>query len=210
MPGDGLPLRILVADDDDSIRGMLKSMLTEWGYEVVTAENGDKAWEIMQAQDAPRLAICDWNMPGLTGVEVIRNVRAKPRRHPPYILLLTAKDKQADILEGLQAGASDYVTKPFDYDELRARVNVGAQIIGLQAELGERVSELEEALRHVQRLQGMLPICSYCKKIRDDQNYWHGVEEYISSCSEALFTHGVCPDCYTRFVRPEIKHIKRA
>ncbi len=203
-------MRVLIADDDDSIRGMLKSMLTEWGYEVVTAEDGNKAWEVMQSQDPPRLAICDWNMPGLTGIEVIRNVRATPRHHPPYILLLTAKDKQADVLEGLEAGASDYVTKPFDYDELRARINVGAQIIGLQAELGDRVSELEKAMQHVRRLQGMLPICSYCKKIRDDQNYWHGVEEYISACSEALFTHGVCPDCYKRFVTPEIQQIKKA
>ena len=79
----------------------------------------------------------------------------------------------------------------------------------MQSELSARVKELEEALQHVRRLQGMLPICSYCKKIRDDKNYWHGVEEYISSCSEALFTHGVCPDCYTRYVTPAIQQIRK-
>ena len=202
-------MKILIADDDDSIRALLGQMLAEWGYDVTSVENGTKALQVMQAADPPMLAICDWNMPGLAGPEVVRQVRTIPCTHPPYLLLLTAKDQQADVNEGLHAGANDYITKPFDYDELRARLNAGAQIVRLQSELSTRVRELEQALQHVQRLQGLLPICSYCKKIRDDKNYWHGVEDYISSCSEALFTHGVCPDCYTRHVAPEIQKIRK-
>ena len=201
-------MRVLVADDDVSIRGMLCSMLTEWGYEVVAAANGSEAWEVMRQPNAPNLGILDWTMPGLTGVEVVRNVRSTPRPHPPYLLMLTARDRQADVNEGLRAGASDYIIKPFDYDELQARLQVGAQLMTLHIELAQRVEQLEAALHHVNRLQGLLPICSYCKKIRDDQNYWHGVEDYLSSNSEALFSHGVCPDCYDRIVRPQIQQLK--
>ncbi len=203
-------MKILIADDDDSIRVLLQGMLTEWGYDVIAVKDGGRAWEVMRAADPPMLAILDWNMPGLTGPDVIRKVRAVPSPYPPYLLLLTAKDRQDDVNEGLRTGANDYITKPFDYDELRARLNAGSRIVRLQSELSARVRELEEALRHVRRLQGMLPICSYCKKIRDDRNYWHGVEEYISSCSEALFTHGVCPDCYTRYVEPQIQKVRRS
>ncbi len=103
-------MRILVADDDDSIRGLLRQMLAEWGYDVTAVENGTKALQVMQAADPPMLAICDWNMPGLAGPEVIRQVRTIPCTHPPYLLLLTAKDQQTDVNEGLHAGANDYIT----------------------------------------------------------------------------------------------------
>ncbi|HXH27441.1 MAG TPA: response regulator transcription factor [Candidatus Polarisedimenticolia bacterium] len=202
-------MRILVADDDESILKLLQGMLTEWGYEVVAASDGKAAWEVMRAPDAPLAAILDWNMPGMTGTEVVRKIRESERPQPPYLLLLTARDNQADILEGLLAGASDYVTKPFDYEELRARLQVGTQMVTLQSELSERVRELEEALQHVRRLQGLLPICSYCKKIRDDQNYWHGVEEYISAFSDAMFSHSICPECFEKHARPAIEQLKR-
>jgi phosphoserine phosphatase RsbU/P len=202
-------MRILVADDDGSILGLLQGMLKEWGYEVVAVKDGVAAWEVMRKPDAPLVAILDWNMPGMTGTEVVRKVRASVRPNPPYLLLLTARDNQTDILEGLLAGASDYVTKPFDYEELRARLQVGAQMVTLQRELSERVRELEDALNHVRRLQGLLPICSYCKKIRDDQNYWHGVEEYVSAFSDAMFSHSICPECFEKHARPAIEQLKR-
>jgi sigma-B regulation protein RsbU (phosphoserine phosphatase) len=203
-------MRVLVADDDESIRRMLTSMLSDWGYTVIAAASGDEAWQIMMAQgEPPPVAILDWNMPGLTGTDVIRHVRSIARSYTPYLLLLTAKDKQEDIVEGLRAGASDYIIKPFDYDELQARLQVGVQMVSLQLELGEKVKELQIALEQVKSLQGLLPICAYCKKIRDDQNYWHAVENYISANSDVHFTHGICPDCYQKVSKSQVDFLKR-
>jgi phosphoserine phosphatase RsbU/P len=128
---------------------------------------------------------------------------------PPYLILLTAKGRREDIITGLKAGANDYVTKPFDREELRARVQVGARIVELQHSLADRVHALEEALARVKQLQGLLPICSYCKKIRDDQNYWQQVENYISRHSEAQFSHSICPGCYEQLVKPELDQLRR-
>jgi len=202
-------MKILIADDDQSIRRLLTKMVPEWGYEPIDVGDGAAAWAVMGSDDPPMLGIIDWNMPRMTGPEVIRKVRSRPLPIPPYLLLLTAKDKQRDIVEGLRAGANDYITKPFDYDELQARLLVGAQNVCLQGELAQKVEALQESLEQVHRLQGLLPICGYCKKIRDDKNYWHGVEEYISSCSEAVFSHGVCPDCFQTIMKPAAERARR-
>jgi sigma-B regulation protein RsbU (phosphoserine phosphatase) len=148
-------------------------------------------------------------MPGLNGLQICRKIRRIPTSTPPYLILLTAKGRREDIVTGLQAGANDYVTKPFDREELRARVQVGVRIVELQHSLADRVRALEEALARVKQLQGLLPICSYCKKIRDDQNYWQQVENYISQHSEAQFSHSICPDCYESLVRPELDQLRR-
>ena len=115
-----------------------------------------------------------------------------------------------DIVEGiLQFGADDYVTKPFVARELQARVQAGVRILNLEFTLQNRVTELEETLANVHQLQQLLPMCSYCKKIRDDKNYWLEVEAYFTRNSETKFSHGVCPDCYTRYVKSEIDSPKR-
>lgn len=109
--------------------------------------------------------------------------------------MLTSRNEQSDIVEGLRAGADDYLVKPWDAAELHARVEVGCRMVSLQDRLAEKIQELQEALNQVKALEGILPICSFCKKIRDDRNYWRQVEDYISSHSEARFTHSVCPEC---------------
>lgn len=124
-----------------------------------------------------------------------RRVRELARPIPPYLILLTAMDRTEDIVAGLQAGADDYIAKPFAPDELRARVQVGARVVALQHGLAARVKALEEALAQVNRLQGLLPICAWCKKVRNDQNYWQQVEIYVAERTDARFSHGICPEC---------------
>lgn len=197
-------MKILIAEDDPVSRRVLAAMLDKFGYEVVVTADGTEAWATLQSAGAPQLAVLDWMMPGIDGVEICRRVRAEPTATPPYLILLTAKSAKEDVVIGLDAGANDYLTKPFDRAELRARVQVGAHVLELQRTLAERVCELESALSQVKQLQGLLPICSYCKKIRDEQNYWQGVENYITEHTDTLFSHGICPDCYER-VALEIK-----
>lgn len=201
-------MKILIAEDDPISGHVLEAALDKWGHEVVTTRDGRTAHAALVAEGAPTLAILDWMMPEMDGVEVCRRVRATPAGRAKYLILLTAKGTKADIVTGLQAGADDYLTKPFDHAELFARVQVGERILGLQSILARRVRELEEALGRVRQLQGLLPICSYCKKVRDDQNYWCQVETYISAHSEARFSHGICPDCMDTVVRRELAEFK--
>jgi phosphoserine phosphatase RsbU/P len=202
-------VRILIAEDDLVSCHLLETTLIRWGYEVVVTCDGAAAWQVLQRADAPPLAILDWMMPGMDGLEVCRRVRRVSTPTAPYLILLTAKGRREDVVMGLRSGADDYVTKPFNREELRARLQVGMRIVELQQSLADRVKALEEALVRVKQLQGLLPICAYCKKIRDDQNYWQQVESYISEHSEAQFSHSICPDCYEKRVKPELDQLRR-
>jgi sigma-B regulation protein RsbU (phosphoserine phosphatase) len=201
-------VRILIAEDDAVSRRVLEATLVKWGYDVVVTTDGQQALDALKQTDAPSLAVLDWMMPGLDGSEVCRRIREVIGGRLLYVLLLTAKGNKEDNVEGLTAGADDYVVKPFDRAELQARLNVGERILRLQAELAKRVNELELALSKVNLLQGLLPICCYCKKIRDDQNYWQQVEGYIAEHSEAQFTHAICPSCREKIVEPELKRLR--
>jgi len=196
--------RVLLAEDDIVSRMVAETLLARWGFEVAAVSDGDEAWRILQGLDAPNLIILDWMMPGVGGVELCRRVREGGHPSPAYIILLTARTSREDVVRGLESGADDYITKPFHSEELRARVRGGARIVELQTSLARRVRELEEALASVRLLQGLLPICSYCKKIRNDQNYWQQVDAYISEHSDAVFSHGICPDCFDKIVSPQL------
>ncbi len=195
--------KVLVADDDPVSRRLLASTLEKWGYEVIAVTDGNEAWRWLEDAHSPTLAILDWMMPGMTGLEICERARQKAETASVYLILLTARGDRGDLVRGLEAGANDFVTKPYDREELRARVQVGMRVVELRTSLAQRVRELEGALKSVKLLQGLLPICSYCKKIRDDQNYWQRVENYITEHSEVTFSHGICPDCYKQLVRPE-------
>ena len=200
-------MRALIAEDNPTTLVMLEMSLTEWGFEAIGAGTGTVAWNILQGQDAPPLVILDWAIPEIDGLEICRRLRQTGKERSMYIILLTGRGTKDDLVEGLRAGADDYVIKPFDPEELHARVQVGERIIGLQRRLADHVVELEQALARVKQLHGLLPICAYCKKIRDDQNYWQQVEAYITARSEAHFSHGVCPECYEKVVKPELEAI---
>ncbi len=188
-------MKILIAEDDSISRRLLQAALVKWGHEVVLTTNGEDAWTALQQPAAPALLILDWLMPGLDGLEVCRRLRAHDTLRSSYVILLTARTGKDDLVLGLEAGADDYVPKPFDQAELRARVRVGERVLQLQTALADRVRELEDAIASVKTLQGLLPICCYCKKIRDDGNYWHRVENYITGHANVRFSHGICPDC---------------
>lgn len=143
MSGDAkLNARILIAEDDPVSRRVLQTFLAKWGYEVVVAEDGSQALGILERQDFPRLAVLDWMMPGLEGPQVCERIRKQPNRPYVYILLLTARSQKEDIFKGLESGADDYLTKPFDAQELRARLHVGQRILSLQNHLIEAREEL--------------------------------------------------------------------
>ena len=189
-------MRILIAEDDPVSRRILEGTLLNWGYDVLVTRDGAAAWAALQGPDPPSLGILDIMMPEMDGLEVCRSVRQLSATIPPYLILLTAMTRKEDVVKGINAGANDYLTKPFHRDELKVRVGVGVQIVELQRSLTERVRELEEALSQVKQLKGLLPICSYCKRIRDDQNYWQKVESYLSERTAVEFSHGICPECY--------------
>jgi DNA-binding response OmpR family regulator len=189
-------MKVLIADDDAVLRHSLKSHLERWSYDVVECRDGREAWHVLHGPSAPPLAILDWQMPGLDGVALCSGLRTTPALSGMYVILLTSNQERKDVIAGLESGADDYITKPFDWAELRARLLIGNRIVNLQQALAARVDELQVALANVRQLSGLLPICAYCKRVRDDADYWQQIEQYLAKRSEAQFTHGICPDCF--------------
>jgi two-component system cell cycle response regulator len=139
---------VLIAEDDPIFRRILETWFKRWDYRVTAVENGLDAWEVLQREDAPQLAVLDWMMPGMDGIELCRRIRSRELGPYRYVVLLTAKDDKQDVVTGLEAGADDYLTKPFDVDELRARVRAGKRILDLQAALIRAQSALQFEAAH--------------------------------------------------------------
>jgi sigma-B regulation protein RsbU (phosphoserine phosphatase) len=188
-------MKILIVDDDSTTRLVLAATLGRLGHEVIVAADGAEAWTILQEQTIP-LLLTDWNMPGMSGLELcrrIRAVRAISGKKYTYVILLTVLDGRDYFLTGMEAGADDFITKPWDEQQLAARLRVAERLLNLQHELTE--------------LSGLLPICSYCKSIRDDHNYWQQLESYFSAHTDARFSHSICPKCYKEHVIPELQKL---
>jgi len=198
--------RILIAEDHSVSRHLLERNLNNWGFEVTPVEDGQQAVEALQKDNAPAIAIVDWMMPNMDGLEVCRQIRATSGRPYIYLILLTAKAQKDEITTGLESGADDYVIKPFDADELKARLKVAQRVVALERTLAQQVSELQTALDDVKMLKELLPICMYCKRIRDDQDYWHQIDEYIHTHVGMDFSHGICPTCMDKL---DLKSIQR-
>jgi two-component system, cell cycle response regulator len=145
-------MRALVADDDLVTVALLSNALARWGIDTTVEHDGHGAWNAIAAGDGPSLAIVDWEMPGIDGPELCRRIRRSASLTHMYLILLTARDERADVVAGLDAGADDYIVKPFDYDELRARVNVGIRVLTLQNRLADRVGELQAARDELARV----------------------------------------------------------
>jgi phosphoserine phosphatase RsbU/P len=197
MP-DETRLRALVADDDRVTATVLAASLRRWNFDVTMAHNGEEAWDAICGPASPALAILDWMMPGVDGLTLCSRIRQSPDCSHMYVILLTSRDSSADIVVGLEAGADEYLVKPFDPNELRARVHTGVRVLHLQQRLVQKIEALEEALANVKQLRGLLPMCSYCKSIRNDGDYWQQLETYIGDHSDAEFSHGICPTCLER------------
>lgn len=191
-------MNILIAEDDPTSRAVLTGVLGKLGHEVAEASDGVQAWELARASGAPRLLLLDWMMPGMDGVELCRRLKELEPDAPPYVILVTARSAKADLARGLDAGADDYVVKPFDPEELRARIDVGVRVLALQERLSAKIGELEAALGEIRTLRGIIPICAGCKKIRTQAGAWTRLETYIREHSHAEFSHGLCEECVER------------
>jgi CheY-like chemotaxis protein len=192
--------KILVVDDE-VINIQLISSVLRGEYDIQTALNGHDAIEQIEEQK-PDLILMDVMMPDLTGFEVCCIIKADERFADIPVIFLTAFDTEEGQLQGLEVGGIDYLTKPINFAllKLRVRNHIALKerndLVKEQRDLLSRQKEeLEEALSRIRKLEGIIPICSYCKKIRDDQNNWHQLESYISDHSKALFSHGACPNC---------------
>lgn len=192
-------MNILIAEDDPISRKVLERMLNTWEYEVIAVADGKQAWELLQKPDAPRLVLLDWMMPELNGPDICRLMRKRETDNPAYIILLTAMQAKEDIITGLESGANDFITKPYNQGELKARLGVGMRMLDLQSKLSEKINELEHAAGHIKTLQGILPICMHCHKIRTDDEAWERVDMYVSKHSDAEFSHSLCPQCLEKY-----------
>jgi PleD family two-component response regulator len=197
--------QIILVIDDEPINIEFMGELLKTNYEVLFATNGQDGLDCVTAGTAPDLILLDIIMPELNGFEVCRILKESPKSKDIPVIFLTAKTQTEDIVKAFKMGAADYVTKPFNSDELMARVRTHLELkrvresqLDLISKLQAAKDNLEKALTRVKQLSGLLPICSNCRKIRNDQGYWELVEEYIHKHSEAEFSHSICPECLER------------
>lgn len=179
-------MNILIAEDDPSSSLILEATLTMMGHALTVTENGAQAWEHLQRTHFDVL-ISDWMMPEMDGLELCRRLRARPTDQYTNVILLTSLGGKANYLEAMNAGADDFITKPFEEDQLAARLVVAERQLGLR--------------RQMLQLEGLLPICAYCKRIRDEVDKWKSVESYVAGHSGAKFSHGICPECSEKWLK---------
>lgn len=187
--------RVLVVEDDERSRNGLVRLLQRDGYDVMVANDGQAAIDILLAPNPPQIALLDWEMPRLDGIHVCWAVRSIPSNPYTYIIMVTAKAAAADALAAFSAGADDFLSKPMDSLQLLARLRCGERVLGLEKRCAERIAELSGALEEVRRLKSLLPICRSCAKVRDADNRWQSLATYVAAHAEIDYSHVLCPDC---------------
>jgi CheY-like chemotaxis protein len=196
-------VKILAAEDEPVARAVLVQALRRLEHEVVEVPDGEAAWSVLQAEPGAagerelRVVVSDWQMPRMDGLELCRRVRGRVGREYVYFILLTNSDAtEENRRAAADAGVDDFLSKPLVVAELWMRLRVAERILRYTTQ--------------VRQLEELLPICSYCKKIRDDRNYWQQIEGYVSERTGSEFSHSVCPECYNRVVLPELEKMRRS
>lgn len=191
---DKTRMKILAVEDDKMALMMMRQALVRLGHEVIEARDGREAWAKLQREPV-RVVVSDWEMPEADGLELCRRIRARRKADYAYFILVTARDASEENQQNaMDAGVDDFLSKPLDVFELRMRLRTAERILRYTTQ--------------VRQLEELLPICSYCKKIRDDQNYWQQMEGYINERTGSEFSHSICPDCYQRVIVPELEKLK--
>ncbi len=196
---------ILVVDDTKMNLRILAEALGAEGYRVRPALNGEIALEAAQ-KEVPDLILLDILMPGMNGYQVCETLKEDARLKDIPVIFISALDEVGDKMKGFRAGGVDYISKPFQTEEVLARVRTHLTLRNLQKDLQEKNihlqklnSDLQSALDEIKTLRGIIPICSHCKKIRDDDDSWQRIEKYIGEHSDAEFSHGICPECLKKY-----------
>jgi DNA-binding response OmpR family regulator len=177
-------MKILIAEDDPVSVKILQFTLQHWGHEVICAASGDEAWAVFDREPV-RVVVSDWMMPGLDGLGLCQRVRARAKTEYTYFILLTAINTgRENLRKAMDAGIDDFLAKPLDREAIYMRLRVAERILQFTTE--------------IKLLKELIPICMYCKRVRDDTDYWQQVETYIHQQTGTNFSHGICPDCFSR------------
>ena len=197
-------MRILIADDQVIARRILEEAVSNLGHEVTVVCDGREAWDEISEKRFD-VVISDWVMPRIDGIELCRRTNERFT----YFMLVSARNSTEDVVQGIMAGANDFMSKPIERAELRARLHAAERMVDLERSLAGRLFDLERALEEVATLRSLLPICMYCKSIRNDKQVWDDIEDYLRQHANAECTHSICPDCYVKHVQPMLDEMHR-
>lgn len=176
-------MKVLIAEDNPEHREMMALVLKSVGHKTIVAPDGQAAWAMFD-QEPVRVVISDWQMPMMDGLLLCRKIRERPKTDYTYFILLTGKSTKEDYLQAMEHGVDDFLTKPLDREALWVRLRVAERIVNLTTQ--------------IKQLEGIIPICAYCKRIRRDDEVYQQMESYIEEHSLAMFSHGICPECVVK------------
>ena len=198
----GSLVKVLIAEDDPIASRLMRAVLADCELEVIVAADGDEAVEMIEREN-PALILLDWNLPGRTGLEICQHVRQRNQRERPYIVMVTCRDADDDVVTAFAAGADDYVRKPIHPRQLLARLQAGMRLVLREHALVQEHAALQTALASLRDMPALVPICSCCRRVSDGEDAWLAADRYLALRAGVQFTHGLCPTCAPRFLEPK-------